>query len=216
MLGRSGAGKSTLIRCINRLVEPDAGEILWGDRPITEVGSSELRAMRGKIGMIFQHFNLLPRLSVLINVMVGSFSGMPLWRCVFSLFTSDQRKAALDALNRVGLKHLAESRVEDLSGGQQQRVAIARILIQNHPLLLGDEPTSNLDPITAERILELIAMLHKEQHMTVVLNLHDITMACKYATRIIGISKGIIVFDGPTTNLGERELQIIYPSEKDE
>lgn len=216
ILGSSGAGKSTLIRCINRLVEPDIGTILWKGQPITGVGKLELRKIRGQIGMIFQHFHLLPRLNVLTNVIAGKFAEIPIWQSLFTTFSAKHKQLALEALQRVGLEHHTTDRVEDLSGGQQQRVAIARVLMQKPGLLLGDEPTSNLDPITAERILKLIASLHIEQKMTILLNLHDITMARKYATRIIGLARGKIVFDGPPTQLSAEVLQVIYPAEDDQ
>lgn len=216
ILGRSGAGKSTLIRCINRLVEPDSGTILWEGKAITGVGNRALRKIRGQIGMIFQQFNLLPRLNVITNVMVGKFADIPIWQCLFTAFTLKHKQLALEALQRVGLDHLATIQVEDLSGGQQQRVAIARVLMQNPGLLLGDEPTSNLDPITAEQILKLISILHIEQKLTILLNLHDVSMARKYATRIIGLSHGKIVFDGPPSQLNDEALQLIYPLENNE
>ncbi|CAM4339686.1 phosphonate ABC transporter ATP-binding protein [Paenibacillus tarimensis] len=211
VLGRSGAGKSTMIRCINRLVEPDTGSIVWKGRSITGMNTRELRSLRREIGFVFQHFNLLPRLSVLTNVIAGRFGMMPSWRSVTGQFTEADRKLALEALEEVGLGSLAAKRVEDLSGGQRQRVAIARVLMQQPSLLLGDEPISSLDPVTSERIMRYIGGLHRERGMTILLNLHDVNSAKAFATRIIGLSGGRIVFDGPPQQLGDQELLQIYP-----
>jgi phosphonate transport system ATP-binding protein len=214
VLGRSGAGKSTLIRCINRLVTPDQGSIQWNGQNVTGTTEKELRKLRGEIGMIFQHFHLLPRLSVLTNVLVGQFASMPLWRSVTWSFTSKQKEEAMEALRQVGLELLARRRVEELSGGQQQRVAIARVMMQRPKLLLGDEPVSSLDPVTAVKVLDLVKVLHREQGMTVLLNLHDVSLAKRYAGRLIGLAKGGIVFDGPPEELTEEALTRIYPQDE--
>jgi phosphonate transport system ATP-binding protein len=211
ILGRSGSGKSTLIRCINRLVEPDSGDIRWDGMFVTGISNKELRRVRGHIGMVFQHFNLIPRLNVWTNVIMGQFAAIPVWQSIFMLFSKEYKQAALNALKRVDLEHLARRRVEKLSGGQRQRVAIARVLMQNPQLLLGDEPVSNLDPVTSQRVLQFISILHREHQMTVLLNLHDVTIAKQYATRIIGLSAGKVVFDGLPDQLGEAELRMIYP-----
>jgi phosphonate transport system ATP-binding protein len=214
ILGRSGAGKSTLIRCVNRLVEPDKGKISWDGKAITGIGARELRNIRGEIGMVFQHFHLLPRVSVLTNVLAGAFAVIPLWRSLLWSYTAEQKKQALKALEQVGLDHLASRRVEELSGGQQQRVAIARVLMQKPKLLLGDEPVSSLDPVTSERVMQFMGKLHQEQGMTIILNLHDVNLARKHATRLIGLSKGKLVFDGKPSELGDAELAAIYPNDE--
>jgi phosphonate transport system ATP-binding protein len=216
VLGRSGAGKSTLIRCINRLVEPDAGEVKWNGRLITALNARELRSVRSEIGMIFQHFNLLPRLSVLTNVIAGRLADMPRWRTMLGAFSAEDRSRALTALREVGLEPLAERRVEELSGGQKQRVAIARVIMQQPSLLLGDEPISSLDAVTAERVMIFIAGLHRDRGLTVVLNLHDVAAARAYATRIIGLTAGRITFDGTPDQLGDNELRIIYPPDEED
>lgn len=216
IIGRSGAGKSTLIRCINRLVEPDGGRIVWKGRALTGLSTSELRLARSDIGMIFQHFQLLPRLSVLTNVIAGRFATMPRWRSLLGLYAKKDREDALSALRDVGIEALAGRRVEALSGGQQQRVAIARVLMQRPTLLLADEPISNLDEITAKRIMSLIAELHRRFGLTVVLNLHDLSMAKAFATRIIGLTEGSVTFDGTPEQLGDSELAAVYPPDEEE
>lgn len=216
VLGRSGAGKSTLIRCINRLVEPDSGSITWRGQEVTSMKGRELRRLRGEIGMIFQHYDLLPRLRVLTNVMTGGFSSMPMWRCLLFAFTKEHKQRAREALRRVGLEGAAAKRISELSGGQQQRVAIARALMQRPLMLLGDEPVSSLDPVTSERIMDFLNRLHEEEKLTLVLNLHDVSLARKYARRIIGLAGGSIVFDGPPEQLDDVALQRIYPPDSEE
>jgi phosphonate transport system ATP-binding protein len=213
VLGRSGAGKSTLIRCINRLVEPDSGTILWAGRDITRMGEAELRQARGDMGMIFQHFNLLPRLSVMTNVLSGRFVSMPAWRSLLGIFTTKDKQDALYALRQVEMENKAQQRVDALSGGQQQRVAIARALMQNPSVLLGDEPVSSLDQVTAGRIMDIVARLHQERGMTVIMNLHNVELARAYSTRVIGMAAGSIVFDGPPEHLDDPALLRIYPDE---
>lgn len=213
VLGRSGAGKSTLVRCINRLAEPNSGRITWNGRPITGVSEKELRKLRGRIGMIFQHYHLLPRLNVLTNVLSGRFAAVPLWRSLLGNFSAQDKQDAMDALSRVGLEHTAHKRVEELSGGQKQRVAIARVLMQRPELLLGDEPVSSLDPVTADKVLSFLQKLHLEEKMTIVLNLHDVGLAKRYAERIIGLAHGRIVFDGQPEQLTDEMLRVIYPDD---
>ncbi|WP_424767578.1 phosphonate ABC transporter ATP-binding protein [Paenibacillus sp. sgz302251] len=215
VLGRSGAGKSTLIRCINRLVEPDSGEIVWNNRLVTRMNPQQLRSMRSEMGMVFQQFNLLPRMTVLTNVIAGHFADMPLWRSLIGAFRREDQARALAALREVGIAHLAKRRVEGLSGGQKQRVAIARVLMQQPSLLLGDEPISNLDAVTAERVMMFIRSMHVERGITIVLNLHDVAIARAYATRIIGITDGRISFDGTPDQLGDKELRTIYPLDEE-
>jgi ABC-type phosphate/phosphonate transport system, ATPase component len=161
VLGRSGAGKSTLIRCINRLVEPTAGTITWNGQPITGLHPRELLRVRCGIGMIFQHFNLIPRLDVLTNVIVGRMCTLALWRSLLGVFPPKLIEEAMAALERVGIAHLAHRRVEELSGGQQQRVAIARVLMQKPKMILGDEPVASLDPVTARSILDFLKELNE-------------------------------------------------------
>lgn len=211
VLGRSGAGKSTLIRCINRLVEPDAGTIRWKGQAITGVRGEELRRLRGKIGMVFQNDDLLPKLNVLTNVMVGAFSEMPRWRALLFAFTKRHREEAEAALQKVGLRGQGRKQTDELSGGQKQRVAIARSLMQRPDILLGDEPVASLDPVTSVQIMELLAELHRTEGLTLILNLHDVELAKTYAKRIIGLQGGAIVFDGPPEKLNDEALKRIYP-----
>ncbi|MBD2848173.1 phosphonate ABC transporter ATP-binding protein [Paenibacillus sp. IB182496] len=213
VLGRSGAGKSTLIRCVNRLVEPDAGRVLWQGRDLTAMSAAELRRARMRIGMVFQHYHLLPRLSVLTNALAGRFGAMPRWRSLPGWYTASERALAAAALREVGLEALGRRRVEELSGGQKQRVAIARVLVQQPELLLGDEPISSLDSVTAARIMRHIASLHRERGMTVLLNLHDVAVARAHASRIIGLAGGRIVYDGSPEALDETALARIYADE---
>ncbi|MFC4776893.1 phosphonate ABC transporter ATP-binding protein [Paenibacillus sp. GCM10023252] len=212
MLGPSGAGKSTLIRCMNRLIEPDEGRIVLNGQSLRELRSSEMREVRSRIGMVFQHFHLLPRLSVLTNVLAGRLAVMPAWRSLLGLYSSADKARAMAALAEVDLSALASRRVEDISGGQKQRVAIARVFMQQPELLLGDEPVSSLDTVTSERVMTYISKLHRESGMTVVLNLHQVDVARRYAARIIGITSGRITFDGTPEQLTDEALSRIYPA----
>lgn len=210
ILGRSGAGKSTLVRCINGLVKPDAGTIRWKGQSVTEAKGEALRRLRGRMGMIFQNDELLPNLNVLTNVMVGAFSEMPGWRSLLFAFAAEHRERARQALRKVGLEGTDRKGTHELSGGQRQRVAIARTLMQNPELLLGDEPVASLDPVTSEQIMKLLAELHRTEGLTVVLNLHDVQQARTYAQRIIGLAGGAVVFDGTPEELDQEMQSRIY------
>ncbi|GAA5345263.1 phosphonate transport system ATP-binding protein [Planifilum fimeticola] len=210
VLGRSGAGKSTLIRCINLLVRPSSGKVIWNGRDLTVASARELSRARREMGMIFQQFNLIGPLDVLTNVLVGAFPALPLWRCVPGLFPREAVDRAMEALERVGISHLARRKARELSGGQQQRVAIARALMLRPRIILGDEPVSNLDPVSARRILELLLAIHREENRITLLNLHDVRLAKAFATRIIGLDGGRIVFDGTPESLTEAEERRIY------
>lgn len=215
VLGRSGAGKSTLIRCINQLVEPTSGRVIWSGKDLTSVPKRQLLKVRCDMGMIFQNFNLIERLDVLTNVIVGRFCSIPLWRGLLGSFTKEQIADATQALERVGIAHLADRRVEELSGGQRQRVAIARVLMQKPKLILGDEPVASLDPITSVQIMDFMREIHDMEKITSIVNLHDVELAKKYSTRIIGIAGGQVVFDGPPAELDEDALHRIYvPDER--
>jgi len=210
VLGRSGAGKSTFIRSINQLVKPSKGKVFWNGIDITSLKGRSLRNIRLDIGMIFQQFHLIPRLTVLQNALIGSFGYRPLWKNILGVFSKEEHEIALNALRRVGIDHLADKRVDQLSGGQQQRVAIARVIVQQPRLLLGDEPVASLDPVTSNQVMTLIKDIHLAEKMTTIINIHDVTLALKYCDRIIGMSNGHIVFDGKPEEVDENVLKEIY------
>jgi phosphonate transport system ATP-binding protein len=212
VLGLSGAGKSTLIRCVNLLVRPTSGKIYWENQEISHLGSEQLMLYRRSIGMVFQSFHLLQRLSTLQNVLVGRLGYVPLWRALSFWFPEHDVQDAYQALKRVGLGSFAGQRADLLSGGQQQRVAIARALMQKPKLILGDEPVASLDPLTSESVMELLKSINQREHITMMINLHDVELAKRYATRIIGISKGRVVYDGPPQKLNSSALDRIYSS----
>ncbi len=210
VLGLSGAGKSTLIRCINRLIEPSSGDILWNGESALGYKGEKLRKYRSSIGMIFQSFNLIDRMTTLTNVLVGSLGSIPLWRAILMRFTSEERMRALHALERVGLKDFADKRVSQLSGGQRQRVAIARALIQSPKLILGDEPVASLDPNTSEQVMSILKEINVQDKITMIINLHDVKLAKEYATKIIGIANGMVVYNGTPDNLTIKDMENIY------
>ncbi|MCP8967356.1 phosphonate ABC transporter ATP-binding protein [Ectobacillus ponti] len=210
VLGSSGAGKSTLIRCINQLVLPSSGEVLWEGKHVQAKSRADMRRHRQQIGMIFQGFHLLERADVLTNVLVGRFGDMSVLRAIAGRFQREEINAAEQVLQRVGMLEFRHARVRDLSGGQKQRVAIARALVQRPKLILGDEPVSNLDPVTAEGIMKLLQELCREQGITMLLNLHSVELAKAFASRIIGLAHGRIVFDGGPAELDAAVLQSIY------
>jgi phosphonate transport system ATP-binding protein len=210
ILGSSGAGKSTLIRCINRLVEPTSGAIHWGEENILQYNARELRQFRRQMGMIFQNFFLIERMSVLKNVLVGRFGALPLSRILTGRFPESDIKAAHDALRTVGMDGFASQRAADLSGGQRQRVAIARALVQHPRFILGDEPVASLDPVTAKTVMELLQDIRLRDSITMIVNLHSVELAKAYATRIIGIAGGHVVFDGSPEQLNDQILRTIY------
>ncbi len=210
ILGPSGAGKSTLLRCVNRLIEPGGGEIRVNGRPAPTT-RAELRELRAGIGMIFQHHNLVPRLSVLKNVLSGRLARLPLWSSVLQIFPREDIAIAMEALARVGLADRAEDRADRLSGGQQQRVGIARALAQRPQVILADEPVASLDPKTAQVVLNDLRAAAHELQIAVLCNLHQVALARQFADRIVGIAAGQIVFDGPPADLDDAALARIYP-----
>ncbi len=210
IIGPSGAGKSTLIRCVNRLVEPSGGEICFNGRDIVKVPVQDLREVRRNIGMIFQEFNLIERLSVIDNVLTGRLGYTGTLRSLFRAYTKADIEQALKLLDRVGLSEHIDKRADRLSGGQRQRVGIARALIQNPKLLLVDEPTSSLDPKIAREVMGLIREMAREFHIPVLCNIHDVDLACDFCTHVIGLQDGIKKFDGPPAELDKRALQDIY------
>jgi phosphonate transport system ATP-binding protein len=213
IIGPSGTGKSTLVRCINRLVEPTSGEILFRGQDMVRLSSRELRAARRRIGMIFQEYNLVERLSVIENVLCGRLGYVAVWRAWLRRFPDADIARAFELLDAVGLGDLATQRADQLSGGQRQRVGIARALMQEPDLLLADEPTSSLDPKTSVEIMELIARRASASGIPALVNIHNVELARRYADRIIGMSKGNIVFDGPPQALEDSHLLAIYGGE---
>lgn len=214
IIGSSGAGKSTLLRILNRLVRPSSGHLHLNGDDITEVSGAEIRKVRHKVGMIFQQFNLVRRLSVLDNVLIGRLkfntSLMATLRTLCGRFTKADRQLAFDCLRQVGIEHLAFQRADTLSGGQQQRVAIARTLAQEPDVFLADEPIASLDPHSAEVVMTLLQEIHTTKKIPVIINLHHIDFAKRFAKRIIGMKQGSIIFDGTPEQLTNYEITHIY------
>src|SRR5262245_12698186 len=213
LIGPSGAGKSTVIRCINRLVEPTAGTITLNDAEITSLGSSELRRARRRMGMIFQEYALVERLSVMENVLSGRLGYVGFWRSYLRKFPQSDIDDAFRLLARVGLDQMADKRADELSGGQRQRVGICRALIQDPDLLLVDEPTASLDPKTSRQIMRLIRQLCSERKLSAIINIHDVLLAQMFAERVVGLRVGEIVYDGPPGGLTAEVLTKIYGEE---
>jgi phosphonate transport system ATP-binding protein len=213
LIGPSGAGKSTVIRCINRLVEPTAGTVALNDIVITGLGSAELRRARRRMGMIFQEYALVERLSVMENVLSGRLGYVGFWQSWLRKFPQSDIDEAFRLLERVGLDHMANKRADELSGGQRQRVGICRALIQNPGLLLVDEPTASLDPKTSRLIMRLIKELCAERKLSAIINIHDVMLAQMFAERIVGLRLGEIVYDGPPDRLTAEALTSIYGEE---
>ena len=213
VIGPSGTGKSTLVRCINRLVDPTAGEIMFRGQDLARLRGRALREARRRIGMVFQEYNLVERLSVIENVLCGRLGYVPAWRAFLRRFPAGDVAHAFDLLDAVGLGEFATKRADQLSGGQRQRVGIARALMQEPDLVLADEPTSSLDPKTSVEIMELIARRAGERDIPVIVNIHNVELARRFADRIIGMSQGKIVFDGPPRTLEDKHLVAIYGGE---
>lgn len=213
VIGPSGTGKSTLIRCINRLVEPTAGEIFFHGVDVTRLNRRELRATRRRIGMVFQEFNLVERLTVMENVLSGRLGYMSAFRAWLRRYSQADIDAAFELLDTVGLTHFAAQRADALSGGQRQRVGIARAVMQSPELLLADEPTSSLDPKTSVEIMELMVSLAESRRIPVVVNIHNVPLARRFATHMVGMTGGRIVYDGPPEGLTDDHLKQIYGGE---
>jgi phosphonate transport system ATP-binding protein len=221
IIGRSGAGKSTLLRMLNRLTEPTGGRIVWrdsGGRECDVLGfrGRELTRWRRRCAMVFQQFNLVPRLDVLTNVLMGRLSYQPLYRSLFKLFTQEERALALMALDRVEMAPFILKRSDTLSGGQQQRVAIARALVQEPEILLADEPIASLDPRSATRVMDTLREINRQDGITVICNLHTLDTARSYCERLVGMRAGAIVFDGTPAELDRSVIQEIYGAEGEE
>ncbi|MDQ2997804.1 MAG: phosphonate ABC transporter ATP-binding protein [Chloroflexota bacterium] len=210
ILGRSGAGKTTLFRCLTRLVKPDSGTIIVDGAALLALRGRHLRAIRREIGLIFQQFNLIRRMTAIENVLVGRLGHVPTWRVLLRRFRHADRQLALASLDRVGLLEQAYQRADTLSGGQQQRVAIARVLAQRSRLILADEPVASLDPESAGSVLKTLRMVARERNIAVVCSLHQVELAVEFADRIIGLHAGRVVVDVPAVELGTAEHQRIY------
>jgi phosphonate transport system ATP-binding protein len=210
VIGLSGSGKSTLLRCINRLHDPTSGEILFYGQDIAKAKGDEVREVRKKIGMIFQHFNLVPRYSVLKNVLMGRLGTMKPLASLFGLFSQKDQEKALSYLKLVGIQEKAALRADNLSGGQQQRVAIARALTQGPDLLLADEPVASLDPATCHVVMDYLKKVNQELGITIICNLHFLSLVRQYATRVIAMKGGEIVFQGSPNDISEEWFEKIY------
>ena len=213
IIGPSGTGKSTLIRCINMLIRPTSGRIILSGKDITGLRGKSLRAARRKIGMVFQEFNLVERLSVMENVLCGRLGYVPVWRAWLRKFPKEDIEKAFALLETIGLSDFARQRADSLSGGQRQRVGIARAVMQNPQVLLADEPTSSLDPKTSVEIMELLVSVSKERNIPLLINIHDVVLAKRFADRVIGLSKGSVVYDGVAEGLHNDQLKSIYGGE---
>ena len=213
LIGPSGAGKSTLIRCINRLVEPTSGRVLLEEEDLTRLGHRGLRQARRRMGMIFQEYALVERLSVMENVLSGQLGYVGFWSSYFRRFPQDAIDEAFRLLERVGLDHMVDKRADELFGGQRQRVGIARALIQDPAILLVDEPTASLDPKTSRQIMRLICELCEERDLAAIINIHDVALAQLFVQRVVGLRLGEIVYDGPPEDLTADVLTEIYGEE---
>jgi phosphonate transport system ATP-binding protein len=214
VIGRSGAGKSTLLRMINRLVEPTAGRIVYEGADVTALRGEALRAWRARAAMVFQTYNLIGRLDVLTNVLVGALHGRAVWSSLMKMYTADERARAILALERFGMAEAALQRADTLSGGQQQRVAIARALMQKPHLILADEPIASLDPVNSDIVMDALQKVNREDGITVLCNLHALDVARARCDRIIGMAKGKIVFDGPPSALDDAAIEKIYGGDR--
>ena len=213
IIGLSGAGKSTLLRTINRMHDISEGSLTVNGQEINDLAGKDLRKFRRKIGMVFQSFNLVTRTTVVNNVLTSRVPDMPLWKSIIGLYSKEDKVVALEALDKVGILDKAYVRADQLSGGQQQRVALARTLAQKPEIILADEPVAALDPITAKQVMDDFKKINKELNMSVLINIHHVDLALKYADRVIGIKAGEIVYDGPFAEVDSEVLKQIYGRE---
>lgn len=210
VIGLSGSGKSTLLRCINRLHDPTSGEIIFNSKDIAKAHGDDIRMIRKKIGMIFQHFNLVPRYSVLKNVLMGRLGSMTSIKSLLGLFSDADKHKALEYLKLVGIREKAALRADNLSGGQQQRVAIARALTQGPEILLADEPVASLDPATCHTVMDYLKKVNQDLGITIICNLHFLSLVRQYATRVIALKAGEIVFEGSPNEITDEWFAKIY------
>ena len=216
VIGLSGAGKSTLIRTINRMHDITEGTLTVDGTNVMELQGKQLRTFRRKIGMIFQSFNLITRTTVIKNVLTAFVPELPWWRALLGIFTKEEKIAALESLDKMGILDKAFVRADQLSGGQQQRVALARTLAQNPQIILADEPVASLDPITARQVMDDFLRINQDMNITVIINIHHVELALQYASRVVGIREGRIVYDGPASKVDQEILDSIYQGEREE
>ncbi|HEY4721164.1 MAG TPA: phosphonate ABC transporter ATP-binding protein [Anaerolineae bacterium] len=213
VIGLSGSGKSTLLRCINRLIEPTSGKVIWNGVDVTAASSADLRKIRRQIGMVFQQFNLVKRSSVLTNVLSGRLGYISPSKSLVNYFSPEDRELALANLEQLGMRDKAYVRADSLSGGQQQRVGIARALMQEPKLVLADEPVASLDPVLAHSILKYLEQMNKERGITVLCSLHFLDLVHRYATRAIALKDGQLVFEGLPKEIDDAQFKAIYGQE---
>ena len=213
IIGLSGAGKSTLLRTVNRMHDITDGVLTVNGQEVNNLKGKELRKFRRGVGMVFQSFNLVTRTSVVKNVLTSRVPDMPLWKSIIGLYSKEDKGIAVEALDKVGILDKAYVRADQLSGGQQQRVALARTLAQNPEIILADEPVAALDPITAVQVMDDFKRINEELNMSVLINIHHVDLALKYADRVIGIKAGEIVYDGPSSEVTHDVLTEIYGRE---
>lgn len=216
IIGLSGSGKSTLLRCINRLIDPTEGEILWEGVDLAKLKGEELRNARRKIGMVFQHFNLVKRSSVLTNVLTGRLGYTSSWKSLVGRFSQEDHQKARQALDRLGIASQIYKRADELSGGQQQRVGVARALMQEPAMILADEPVASLDPVLAHSIMRRLENLNQEDNITIICSLHYLDLVQRYATRVIGLRDGEIAYRGTRDEIramSDEEFKEIYGEE---
>ncbi len=213
VIGLSGSGKSTLLRCVNRLIEPTEGTISWDGVDITAASQEELRRIRRRIGMVFQHFNLVHRSKVITNVLAGRLGYTSPAFALLNRFSAEDLAKATEELERVGLADKAHSRSDELSGGQQQRVGIARAMMQDPQMILADEPVASLDPVLAHSIMQYLEQINEERDATVVCSLHFLDLVQQYADRVIALNDGVLVFEGTPDEIDDAKFRDIYGQE---
>lgn len=213
IIGLSGAGKSTLLRTINRMHDISNGVLTVNSQEVNNLKGKELRLFRRKMGMVFQSFNLVTRTTVLKNVLTSRVPDMPIWKSLLGAYSKEDKLIALEALDKVGILDKAYIRADQLSGGQQQRVALARTLAQNPEIILADEPVAALDPVTASQVMDDFKRINEEMDISVLINIHHVDLALKYANRVIGIKAGEIIYDGPSSKVDNEILKQIYGRE---
>ncbi len=216
IIGRSGAGKSTLIRTINKMIEINQGKLIVNGIDVESVKGADLRRFRRTIGMIFQQFNLVDRTTVMNNVLAGFVPDLNIFQKLFGVYPKEDKIKALEALRQVDILDKAYNRADQLSGGQQQRVALARTLAQSPSIILADEPVASLDPVTAKQVMDYFKKINEENNIAILINIHHVELALDYAKRVIGIKDGVIVYDGPASEVDDNVLKTIYGEQLEE